>query len=84
MKSNSDNFRDSSIQEIIKRIKAKGIKVIIYEPLVKENEIFYTEVIKDLVQFKQLSDVILVNRITSDKLDDVSEKLYTRDLFNNN
>lgn len=80
MKKDSDNFRDSAIQGVMRRIITKGIEVVIYEPTLQDDMYYNSRVIKDLNEFKKLSDVIVANRLTED-IWDVEEKVYTRDIF---
>jgi UDPglucose 6-dehydrogenase len=83
MKNGSDNFRSSSIQGIMKRLSAKGVNLVIYEPELSEDQLYESKVLTNLVEFKEVSDVIIANRV-ADEIIDIKDKVYTRDLFNNN
>ena len=80
MKTNSDNFRQSSIQGVIRRLNEKGAKVLVYEPAAKEDSFLGNPITKDLESFKRIADIVVANRI-SPELEDISEKVYTRDLY---
>ena len=80
MKKDSDNYRNSAIQGVMKRIKSKGIEVVVYEPTISEQEFFKSKIIKDIEEFKKISDIIVANRL-DDSINDVKHKVYTRDLF---